>query len=123
MNVVDSSGWVEYFCKGPKAGIFAAPIQDAQNLVVPTICIYEVFKKVLLQFGEETALTAAAAMLGGKVVDLDRDLAIDAALISAEKKLAMADSIILAAAHAFDATLWTKDEHFKELPGVQYIEN
>jgi predicted nucleic acid-binding protein len=120
MNVVDSSGWVEYFSKGPNARIFIPAIQDTQNLLVPTICLYEVFKKVLLQFDEETALQALSVMTLGQVVELDRDLAIDAALVSSEMKLAMADSIILATARAYDATLWTQDRHFKDIPGVKY---
>jgi toxin FitB len=120
MNVVDSSGWVEYFSKGPNARIFIPAIQDTQNLLVPTICLYEVFKKVLLQFDEETALQALSVMTLGQVVELDRDLAIDAALVSTEMKLAMADSIILATARAYDAALWTQDRHFKDIPGVKY---
>ena len=120
MNVVDSSAWVEYFSKGPNARIFIPAIQDTQNLLVPTICLYEVFKKVLLQFDEETALQALSVMTLGQVVELDRDLAIDAALVSSEMKLAMADSIILATARIYDATLWTQDRHFKDIPGVKY---
>jgi len=121
MNVVDSSGWVEYLSKGPNARNFTPAIQDTQNLLVPTICLYEVFKKVLSQFDEETALQALSVMTLGQVVELDRDLAIDAALVSTEMKLAMADSIILATARASDANLWTQDRHFKDIPGVKYI--
>ena len=121
MNVVDSSGWVEYFNKGPNARYFIPAIQDTQNLLVPSICLYEVFKKVLSQFDEETALQALSVMTLGQVVELDRDLAIDAALVSTEMKLAMADSIILATARASDANLWTQDRHFKDISGVKYI--
>ena len=120
MNVVDSSGWVEYFSKGPNARYFIPAIQDTQNLLVPSICLYELFKKVLSQFDEETALQALSVMTLGQVVELDRDLAIDAALVSTEMKLAMADSIILATARAHEATLWTQDRHFKDIPGVKY---
>jgi toxin FitB len=121
LNVVDSSGWVEYFSKGLNARYFLPTIQDTQNLLVPTICLYEVFKKVLSQFDEETALQALSVMTLGQVVELDRDLAIDAALVSTEMKLAMADSIILATARASGASLWTQDLHFKDIPGVKYI--
>jgi predicted nucleic acid-binding protein len=121
MNVVDSSGWVEYFSKGLNARYFLPTIQDTQNLLVPTICLYEVFKKVLSQFDEETALQALSVMTLGQVVELDRDLAIDAALVSTEMNLAMADSIILATARASGASLWTQDLHFKDIPGVKYI--
>ncbi|HEX9387114.1 MAG TPA: type II toxin-antitoxin system VapC family toxin [Anaerolineales bacterium] len=121
MHVVDSSGWVEYFVNGPNAGFFASPIRDIENLIIPSICLYEVFKRVLLEFGEDKALETIGEMLLGIVIDLDRDIAIRAAQISLESKLAMADSIILATARANNATLLTQDEHFKDLEGVKYI--
>jgi len=122
MNVVDSSGWVEYFTKGSNAKFFIAPVQDLENLLVPSICIYEVFKRLALDMDEENALQAVGIMSYGLVVELDRKIAIDAARISLELKLAMADSIILATAHEYDATLWTQDAHFKGMDGVRYIE-
>ncbi len=122
MNVVDSSGWLEYLIDEANADFFAPPIEDEANLAVPTICIYEVFKRVLLEFGEERALDAAGVMSRGTIVALDRQDAIDAARLSAQLKLSMADSLILATAQAYDATLWTQDAHFKDLPGVRYIE-
>ncbi len=122
MNVIDSSGWVEYFVNGPNAKFFASPIEDRENLLVPTICLYEVFKRVLLEFGEDRALETVGEMLSGIVVELDRNIAIDAARTSVEFKLAMADSMIFATARANDAMLWTQDEHFKDLDGVKYIE-
>jgi toxin FitB len=123
MNIVDSSGWVEYFSNGKNAEFFIPPIQDVENLLVPTICIYEVFKRILMDLGEENALQAVGIMSYGRAVELDRKIAIDAAQISLELKLAMADSIILATARANAATLWTKDAHFKDIEGVNYIEN
>jgi predicted nucleic acid-binding protein len=120
-NVVDSSAWVEYFCKGSNARVFLPPLQDTQNLVVPAICLYEVFKKVHSQFDEEVALQSIAVMTLGQVVELDRDLAVDAALVSLELKLPMADSIIYATARACDATLWTQDGHFKGLSDVKFF--
>ena len=122
MNVVDSSGWIEYFINGANAGSFASPIQDTENLIVPTICLYEVFKRVLLVLGDDKALKTIGQMSLGTVVDLDRNIAMRAAQISLEVKLAMADSIILATVRGFNATLWTQDEHFKDLEGVRYIE-
>jgi len=122
MNVVDSSGWIEYFINGANADFFSTPIQDSENLIVPTICIYEVFKRVLLKLGDDRALKTIGQMSLTTVVDLDRSIAIQAAQISLETKLAMADSIILATARKYDATLWTQDEHFKNLEGVHYIE-
>lgn len=122
MNVVDSSGWIEYFAKGKNAAFFVPPIQDLENLLVPAICIYEVFKRLALDFGEESALQAVGIMSYGLIVEMDTKIAIDAAQISIEYKLAMADSIILATAREHEATLWTQDEHFKDLADVKYIE-
>ena len=121
MNVVDSSGWVEYFVNGSNASFFAPPIEDRENLVVPTICLYEVFKRVLSEFNEDRALETVGEMLTGVVVELDRNIAIHAAQTSIKFKLAMADSVIIATARKYDATLWTQDQHFKDLDGVKYI--
>ena len=122
MNVVDSSGWVEYFTKGSNARFFIPPVQDLENLLVPSICIYEVFKRLTLDMGEESALQAVGIMSYGRIIELDRKIAIDAAQISLGLKLAMADSIVLASAHEYDATLWTQDAHFEGIQGVKYIE-
>ena len=122
MNVVDSSGWLEYFADEPNAGFFASAIESTRELIVPAISIYEVFKRVHLQRGEDDALKAVTQMLQGQVVDLDTPLALRAAKTSIEFSLPMADSIILATAIAYDATLWTQDEHFKNIAGVRYIE-
>ena len=120
MNVVDSSAWIEYFADGPNAGFFAAAVEDTAGLVVPTLCLYEVFKRILQQRGEGDALQAVAAMRQGTVVDLSAALAIEAAELSCEEKLPMADSIILATARAHDAILWTQDIDFKGRAGVKY---
>jgi predicted nucleic acid-binding protein len=122
MNAVDSSGWLEYFTDGPNSEFFTTPIQDTEQLVVPSICLFEVFKRVYLQFGEERALDAIGTMAVGEIVDLDRQIAIEAAQLSVDLKLAMADSIILATSRAHQATLWTQDVHFREIEGVRYIE-
>jgi predicted nucleic acid-binding protein len=122
MNVVDSSGWLEYFAKSPRGGRYAPAIRDSQALIVLVICIYEVFKRVLQQRDEEEALKAAGLMTAGQVVELTQEIAIQAALLSIEHKLPMADSLILATARRYDARLWTQDEHFKGLEEVVYIE-
>ena len=122
MNIVDSSGWLEYFADGSNAGFFASAIEDTKNLLVPVICIYEVFKKLLQQRGISEAQVHVSDMKQGKIVEIDESLALTAAKLSADLKLPMADSLILAAAHANNATLWTQDEHFKDLVGVKYIE-
>ncbi|MGA2383345.1 MAG: type II toxin-antitoxin system VapC family toxin [Gemmatimonadales bacterium] len=120
MNVVDSSAWLEYFANGPHAGAFASAIQATEELVVPSITLLEVCKRVYQQRGEGPALQAVALMQQGAVVDLDAPLALTAAKISADGKLALADSVVLATARRFDATLWTQDADFEGLPGVRY---
>ena len=120
MNVVDSSAWLEYFANGSNATFFAAAIEDPDRLVVPTLSLYEVFKKVLQKTDESKALQVVAAMQQGKVVELNATIALSAAKISVEHRLPMADSVILATARAYEATLWTQDEDFKGLKGVRY---
>ena len=121
MNVLDSSGWLEYFANGPNAGFFAQPLADPTALVVPAISIFEVFKRVLQQRGEAAALQASALMQLGRVEVLDASLSMVAARLSHELKLPMADSIMLATARRFDAVLWTQDADFSGLPGVRYV--
>jgi predicted nucleic acid-binding protein len=121
MNVVDSSGWLEFFADGPNADTFAGPIGDTAGLVVPSIIIFDVVKRALQQRDEKAALVAAAHMRAGKVVDLDETIALAAAKISCDLRLPLADSVILATAGRHNATLWTQDEHFKGLPGVRYF--
>jgi len=120
MNVVDSSAWLEYFANGPNAGVFAAPIEETDKLVVPSLAIFEVFKRVLQQRTEGDALQAIAVMRQGMVVDLGTPIALRAARLSVDLRLPMADSVILATARTYNATLWTQDVDLKNLPGVQY---
>lgn len=121
MNVVDSSGWLEFFADGPNADVFAVPLGMRDTLLVPSITIYEVFKVVCRQRGEDAALQAAALMQQGTVVDLAPSLAMVAAKTSLQLSLSMADSISLATARLHDAILWTQDEHFSGLDGVRYF--
>jgi predicted nucleic acid-binding protein len=121
MNVVDSSGWLEYFADGPNSDFFAKAIEKAADLIVPTVSLYEVFKRVLQQRGDGDALQAVAVMRQGRVVELSEPLALAAARISIDRGLPMADSIMLASAIACDATLWTQDADFRDVPGVRYI--
>ena len=120
MNVVDSSAWLEYFADGPNAGFFAPAIEETEELIVPSIVLLEVFKRFLQQRSESDALQAAAIIRQGKIVDLDGTLALAAAKIGVTDKLPLADSVILATARRFDATLWTQHEDFDGLPGVKY---
>ena len=121
MNIVDSSGWLEYFADGPKASSFEKPLRDIANLLVPTICFYEVFKVVLHERGEDEALQAIALMKQGDAIVLTEEIAINAAKISADYKIPMADSMILATARAFGAVIWTLDRDFKSIKGVKFF--
>lgn len=116
-NVVDSSGWLEYLADTARASLFAPAIEDAANLIVPVISLYEVFRKVLRERGESAALQVASVMQTGHLIDLDGSLAMEAA----RHPLPLADSLIYATCLRNGATLWTQDEHFKGLPGVNYF--
>jgi predicted nucleic acid-binding protein len=122
MNVVDSSGWLEYFADGPNAQFFAKAIESTDELVVPAVSLYEVFKRVIQQRGDGDALQAVAVMRQGQVVELSGSLALAAARLSIDLGLPMADSIMLATARAWDAILWTQDSDFKSVPGVRYVQ-
>ena len=121
MNVVDSSAWIEYVVDGPNAEYFASAIEDVEELIVPTISILEVFKWVLRERGEADALQTVALMQQGDVVDLDTPIATAAAKLGVTDKLPLADSIMLATAQTYGATLWTQDADFQGMPGVKYI--
>lgn len=121
MNLVDSCGWLEYFANGPNAEYFAPVIEDIENLIVPSLCILEVFKSVLRQKDENSALQTVVVMQQGIIVDLDISIALRAAKISLDHKLPIADSIILATAKAKDAIVWTQDADFKDINDVKYI--
>ncbi|MEX2494254.1 MAG: type II toxin-antitoxin system VapC family toxin [Nitrospirales bacterium] len=121
MNVVDSSGWLEYFADGPNAAFFSKPIQETAKLIVPSLSIFEVFKRILQQRGEHEALLAIAAMKQGQVVDLTTALAMAAASVSVAESLPLADSVIYATARAYQAILWTQDADFKGKEQVRYV--
>lgn len=121
MNVVDSSGWLEYFAGGSQAGTFAPVVENTAKLIVPSICLLEVFRRVLQQRDEGAALQAAGAMHQGSVVPLDGALALEAARLGVESRLPLADSVVLATARRFGATLWTQDADFEGIEGVRYI--
>lgn len=122
MNVVDSCGWLEYFSDGPNANFFAPAIEDTETLVVPSLTIFEVFKRILQQRNEADALRAIGLMRQGRSIDLNDSLALSAARLSVDLKLPLADSVILATARQQGAALWTQDEHFKGLDGVRYTD-
>lgn len=117
MNVVDSSAWLEYLADTHRADLFAPAIEDTEHLIVPTISIYEVYKKVLRELGEDAAAHVFSLMSQGRVIDLDSSLALEAAKFL----LPLADSIIYATALRHEATLWTQDSHFEQIAGVRYF--
>jgi predicted nucleic acid-binding protein len=119
-NIVDSSAWLEYFADAAGAKHYADAIEAVERLVVPAICLLEVFKVVLRQRGESDALQAVALMQQGRVVDLDGALALASAKAGVEHKLPLADSIVYATAQAEGGVVWTQDEDFDGLPGVKY---
>jgi predicted nucleic acid-binding protein len=121
VNVVDSSGWLEYFADGPNAAFFAPAIEATRELLVPTLSLYEVFKRVLQQRGEGQALQAVALMQQGRIVDLTATIALSAAKASIERRLPMADSIMLITAQTHDATFWTQDADFNGVEGVKFV--
>jgi predicted nucleic acid-binding protein len=122
VNIVDSSGWLEYFSDGPNADCFEEPLGNIPELLVPTIILYEVFKVVFRQRGEDSALQATALMQQGRIIELSSPIVLLAAKLSLDAKIPMADSIILATARTNDATLWTQDNDFEGLPGVMYFQ-
>jgi len=122
MILVDSNGWIEYFMQGRLADRYAKYIETAEEMILPTIIIYEVYKKLKSQIGEELALEAYTQMLNARVVPLTDDIALKAADISLATGLAMADAIIYATAMNNNAKLVTSDPHLKNLEGVTFIE-
>lgn len=121
MNIVDSSGWLEYFSGGPNADYFLPPLMETSSLIVPTITLYEVFKVVLRETGENEALQSIAAMQKGSVVDLSVGIAMNASKLSLQHNLPMADSTILATAKAYNCIIWTQDSDFQNLKRVKFF--
>ncbi len=120
-HIVDTCGWLEFFAESKNAKNFEKQILDTENLLVPTIVLYEVFKKICLDYDEDKALVAVAHIKQGKVIEVSENIAIYAAKISTEKKLPMADAIIYATGLMYQATIYTQDNHFEKLNGVKYF--
>lgn len=120
-NVVDSSGWLEYFADANNASFFAPAIENTKDLIVPSVSIHEVFKHILRQASEKSALESIDYMLQGIVINLDVQLSLDAAKLGVIHKIPLADSIILATGLSQDAIIWSQDADFKGLPNVKYI--
>ena len=120
MNVVDSSAWLSYLAGDRNADKFAKPIENTEDLLVPSITLTEVFKCIARQNSESEALQVIAHMQQGRVISLDSNLATDAAVIGLKYKLPLADSIIYATARKFNSVVWTQDADFKGLPDVKF---
>lgn len=118
-EILDSSAWIAYFSNEKAADLFAHII-ESKDYVVPSITIYEVYKKFLTLYDETAAVTVISHMQKGRVVELTEYMAIWAAKLSKDLNLPMADSIILATAYATNSTLWTLDKDFKGVEGVEY---
>jgi predicted nucleic acid-binding protein len=122
MNLVDSSGWLEYFADGPNAKVFAKALRDTDQILVPSVCLYEVYKIILQQRGPSAALQAVALMRQGRIVELGERIALLAAELSLKHKVPMADSVILATARTHDAHVWTRDADFTGIDGVTVVQ-
>jgi predicted nucleic acid-binding protein len=117
VNLVDSSVWLEYLVDSERASLFAEPIEQTPELIVPVLVIYELFKKVLRERGEQPALEVYGLLSQAHVVNVDAGLATAAARLP----LPLADSIIYATAERYNTILWTQDEHFQDLPRVKFF--
>jgi len=122
MNLVDSSGWLEYLSNGKQASIFAPVVQNTDELLVSVINKYEVLKRLMQDADSKKALNILAALYNGRLIEVTDTIALTAVELSFEFHLPFADSILLATARTEKAVLWTMDAHFKDIPGVQYFE-
>lgn len=122
MNLVDSSGWLEFFSNGKQAHLFAPIIQNSDELIISVINKYEVYKKLCLEFDSKQAANSMGAMYLGRLVEVTEEIALTASELSIEYHLPMADSLLLATAKTEEAVFWTLDSHFKDIPGVKYFE-
>ena len=124
MNLIDSYGWIEYFTDGPLADKYAPYLLNAneKNTVTPSIVVYEVYKRLKKEKGEEVALEASAQIMRTQVIPLDEESALRAADISLGHDLAMADAIVYSTAKTYSAQLVTSDSHLKNLKGTRFIE-
>jgi toxin FitB len=119
--VVDSSGWLEYFAGTVNRFNYREAILDTENLLVPVITLYEVYRKINHQSGSDKASQAIMAMQQGQIIELTAELTLFAAQLSSEHRLPLADSLIYATAQAYEAELYTQDAHFEGLLGVKYF--
>jgi predicted nucleic acid-binding protein len=119
--LVDSCGWLELFASSPLGEAYRPALASADQLLVPTVCLLEVGRRLLAWSGEAAAAAGAAVMSQATVVPLDAAVALEAARLGPAWALPCADSVIYATALRHDAEVWTHDAHFRELPGVRFI--
>ena len=119
--LVDSFGWIQFFGDEAGAERYEPYLNRLDSLLVPTIVLYEVLKKVYQGWGDVEAQRFLSRALRAQVIPLDEQLAVAAVDISLTHKLAMGDAIIYATARQFGAELVTSDPHFKDLPSVTLI--
>ncbi|MCL2721000.1 MAG: type II toxin-antitoxin system VapC family toxin [Treponema sp.] len=122
MNIIDTSCWIEYLMDTEIGKNVAPVIENPDELLVPTITLYEVHKKLSAEKDEQYAKGVLAYMQTGSVIDLNANLSISAAEISRKQKLPMADSIIYATSLFYSAIIFTCDKHFKDIPDVKYFQ-
>lgn len=121
MIVIDSSGWIEYFTDGSLANAYATHLRNLQAIVTPVIVVYEVYKRLKRDLSEDDAIVAVSAMQRTRIIAIDQELALTAADLSLDYRLAMADALVLATARRFQADLLTSDQDFEGLDGVVYL--
>jgi predicted nucleic acid-binding protein len=121
--LIDSCGWIEYFGDGLLADRYAEFIEKTEKnqIVTPTIVIYEVYKKIKSTKGEEKATEIVAQMSLTRVIELTNTLSVRAADLSIDREIAMADAIVAATAETCGAQIITSDQHFKKMKGVKFI--
>lgn len=121
MKVIDSVGWIAYLAGGPLADRYEKHLRGQEEIVTPTIILYEVFRFLLRELGTEAAYAGAGQVARTNTIPLNDELATAAAEIAVKCKLPMADAIIYATAQSEGATIVTSDAHFQGLPGVEFI--
>jgi predicted nucleic acid-binding protein len=120
VNLVDSSGWIEYLQDTPRADLFATAIEDRNHLLVPTIALFEVHRVLSRSLPADLVDRCLDVMRLGRVLDFTDARAVAASHIAAQHKLAMADAAMYAIALEFGASFWTQDVDYQGLPGVRY---
>ena len=121
MNIVDSSGWIEFFLAGPSGPLFKRVIEQRDKLLVPVIALYEVHKILSRKLPAHAVKSALDVMRLGRVLDLTDRRAIAAAEVAIKHRLAMADAVMYSLALEHQATFWTQDVDYQGLPGVNFF--